>query len=149
MPARKKVRLVSSEDTVDTTPLAPQELSETKTEKSVRPKRKPVQPKEIMESKAIETIETTEQIEATEPLIKVVAAELDMTPTQEAKTPVLQGEINKKLRKETHTKEKFYIRNDLLETIKALTKIKGKSFKTNFINDALEKSLNELEATKE
>lgn len=135
MPTRKKEIIASSLDATETTSPDSQELLKTKPVRPSRPKRNPAQPKVTKETSAtVEPIEPTETIES-------LAIEV---------TETLPVTINKKQRKETHTKEKFYIRNDLLERLKALTKGKGKkSFKTTFINDALEKSLNELETTKE
>lgn len=172
MPTRRKEILVSSIDTVDTGSLAPQESLITKAEaaKTVRPRRKPAQPKvttepavtikpqatiepeatpESTETTKIAPIEIKQPTESEESSSEIVAVELEITPTEEAKEPKVPGKLNKKLRKETHTKEKFYIRNDLLDKLKVLIKINGKSFKTNLINDALEQSLKDLEATKE
>ncbi len=110
---------------------------------------------DIIEPKPIEAthIETTELPDASNPIEAAdslasnpTSAELSICSNQ----PVdKRDRISKKQRKESYSKEKLYIRNDLLKRIKALSKSNGKSFKTSFINDALEKSLNELEAAKE
>jgi predicted DNA-binding protein len=162
MPTRKKEILVSSLDATETFSHDSTDSSEliTKPVKPSRPKRKPTQSKVAMKPEAIgksaETSEDSATIETTEPkktikhTSELAKTELEAAPTKvEIEEPVRAARENKKQRKETHTKEKFYIRNDLLERLKALTKGKGKkSIKTTFINDALEKSLNELEITK-
>lgn len=122
----KKEKLVTPLNSVDSMPLNSQESLVTNDPKTTKPapsKRKTSQTKPANEAKAIsEAIETT----ASSDSIEI---------------------ISKKQRKETHSKEKYYVRNDLLKKLKALTKSNGKSFKTSFINDAIEKSLNELEAS--
>ncbi len=107
-----------------------------------------IEPIEAIHIETTESLDPSNPIEAADPLesSSPTSDELAVSSTQSKDK---RDKISKKQRKESYSKEKLYIRNDLLKRIKALSKSNGKSFKTSFINDALEKSLNELEAAKE
>lgn len=55
---------------------------------------------------------------------------------QEKKKPTVE---------ETHTRQTYLINNDLLNRLNKMAKGKGKGFKTELVNYALEKALSELE----
>lgn len=54
------------------------------------------------------------------------------------------GDSKKKM-EETHTRYTFLFRNDLSKRLTRLSKGKGKGFKTEFLNQAIEILLNEME----
>lgn len=100
-------------------------------------------PSPVVEDKAVQAPETpSETVEVQEDAKSIVTmedAKNDFLRKMEAK--------KKKLRVEdTHTRSTFLFRNDLQERLDKLAKkSKVRGFKTEFINDAIEKMLNEYE----
>jgi hypothetical protein len=173
MPPRKKALLVSFEEAPEQAPEQqspiPQESMVSPTvEKAVRTRRKPAKSTDTKEAEVeAKAVTGTEAKKLTE--VQTDAAANDNVHNEETTAPqqaetlsdsadaaglnqqefVFEGKINKKLRNETHTKEQFFIRNDLLERLEALVLTQSKGFKTVFINYALGKALDELEKANE
>ncbi|MBP1996373.1 hypothetical protein [Paenibacillus eucommiae] len=174
MPRRKKELLVSFEEIPQPSSPLPQEEAAAPPEVISRPKRKPAASKlkakpqteansEVIAdsvviadsepladtssdtSAIIETPAVSAPEAATSSEVEAIVTDVDDSPAESREVILQEEKIDKKQRKETHTKHPFFIRNDLLERLDSLSKLKGKGFKTNLINYALEKSLDELE----
>ncbi|MBW7455989.1 hypothetical protein ACFOLF_02065 [Paenibacillus sepulcri] len=130
MPPRKKELLVNFEEPADKPSSAAPESMVDKAEKTLRTRKKPAAAKQAR------------KLPADPP-----GQEAPPTPAVKVEELVPQVKLDKKLRKETHSKAEFYIRKDLLERVKTISQEKGKGFKTNLINYALEQALDGLEGS--
>lgn len=70
----------------------------------------------------------------------------EVAHTRSSSLGVLLDFKNKKTIDQTHTRQTYLVRNELIKRMNKLSKSQGKGFKTKVVNHALEMVLDELEA---
>lgn len=160
MPPRKKELLVSFEDAPNQSLDKPQEAIIVTVEKAApapRAARAPRAPRKTV--KPVDSTAAAEKAKEVKKAEKEVMAKMVEDAPVEALVAFVdepesikiapsfftEEKFDKKLRKDTHTKERFFIRNDLNERLEVLALTQAKGFKTQLINYALEKALDEVE----